>query len=380
MKSRFIALALGFVALVLTAAYNPKPLAIASGGTAASTAAGARDSVLWGSAATVACSSPCTPGTGITTVTVAGTTTVNLPAITSYADGQRLLIVCDSAASCPVTLDPSDTATCDGGSAGAACAEITVLAHGVVGAIRTSATTWGSVQPGGLAPNGFRWYIEGGAVYARATHIAGGVTVDVGAPVAATAADPTSFGATVSGANIVVPSGAVGIATALGANGQRWGWQVSDLGVTVPATAFQANVKFELDSVTGTRGGAPIDILAGFGTSATAPQRCHGTYIATTGTSIGYSYLTAAGGGLPTNAGGATTMTGAVNSQWYGGTGTTNYWMARLDSGVQAAFSTAFTGPAVTTLPTHFTLYVYVEPGILTNTLTVTNPRGSVWW
>ena len=36
----------------------------------------------------------------------------------------------------------------------------------------------GSVQPGGTAPNGFRWYIEGGAVYARATHIAGGVTVE----------------------------------------------------------------------------------------------------------------------------------------------------------------------------------------------------------
>ena len=173
----------------------------------------------------------------------------------------------------------------------------------------------------------------------------------------------------------------MGIATALGANGPAVGLAGLRLRVTVPATAFQANVKFELDSVTGTRGGAPIDILAGFGTSATAPSTLsRDLHRHDRGPASGTPYLTAAGGGLPTNAGGATTMTGAVNSQWYGGTGTTNYWMARLDSGVQAAFSTAFTGPAVTTLLTHFTLYVYVEPGILTNTLTVTNPRGSVWW
>lgn len=99
----------------------------------------------------IACASPCTPAAGVTVATVSGTATINLPALSTYVDGQALQVHCDSASSCPVTGDPSDSGTCDGGSAGAACSAITVPAHGVIGFRRTSSSSWGSVQPGSVS-------------------------------------------------------------------------------------------------------------------------------------------------------------------------------------------------------------------------------------
>jgi hypothetical protein len=125
-------------------------VALADGGHGSSTAAGARDAIEHAGAGSIACASPCTPAAGVKRITVAGTTTIVLPALSTYADGQLLTVICDSASSCPVTLDPSDSGTCDGGSAGAACTAITVAAHGTVGAVRTSSSAWGSVQPGSV--------------------------------------------------------------------------------------------------------------------------------------------------------------------------------------------------------------------------------------
>lgn len=161
-------------------------LAVADGGTGASTAAGARDGILWSSAATIACASPCSPGAGIGTVTVSGTVTVNLPALSGYADGQPLTIHCDSASSCPVTLDPSDSGTCDGGGAGTACAAITVPAHGVVGARRLSSSAWGSVQPGAVgATLRIRAYVDGSGNPRAVTQTLNGSTwTNKGSPVA----------------------------------------------------------------------------------------------------------------------------------------------------------------------------------------------------
>lgn len=206
MRTRLLALLV--LAIALIAAYSPRPFTIPEGGTSASTAAGARDAIEHASAATIACSSPCTPGTGIKVVTVSGTTTINLPTLSTYANGQQLLAHCDSASSCTVTLDPSDSGTCDGGSAGAACSAITVTAHGVVGARRTSSSSWGSVQPGGLTASSAELRLASGAwCWAPQAWIAGSSTwVDVGACTALTV-ETTNASITYSGTTLTLASG-----------------------------------------------------------------------------------------------------------------------------------------------------------------------------
>ncbi len=149
LRRRIFTLSLVLLSLTVLLGYT-RLVQVSQGGTGASTAAGARDAIEHASAGTIACASPCTPGAGIKVVTISGATTVNLPALSTYADGQQLSIVCDSASSCATTLDPSDSGTCDGGSAGAACSAITVPPHGIIGAVRTSSSAWGSVQPGSL--------------------------------------------------------------------------------------------------------------------------------------------------------------------------------------------------------------------------------------
>lgn len=271
------------------------------GGTGASTAAGARDGILWPSAGSIACASPCTPAAGVTTVTVAGTTTINLPALSTYANGQRLLVVCDSASTCPVTFDPSDSGTCDGGSAGAACASITVLAHGTVGAIRTGASTWGSVQPGALSPNGFRWYVGDGSVWFLATHTLGnGTTIDLSAPLQATdIADPLAQGATLSGDTITWPNGGVGTNLSIPTRAQYWGTSLASLGLTYPSGEYNVTYQTSWGAESGTRGGTAVDVamLTSVGGYATI-QRGVGVNLGTTGTSKSHNWLTSTSAGL----------------------------------------------------------------------------------
>ena len=287
------------------------------GGTGASTAAGARDGILWPSAGSIACASPCTPAAGVTTVTVAGTTTINLPAPSTYADGQRLLIVCDSASTCPVTLDPSDSATCDGGGAGAACATITVLAHGTVGAIRTGASAWGSVQPGALSPNGFRWYVGDGAVWFVATHTLGnGTTIDLSAPLQATSsADPSTFGCSLSGSSVVVPNGAIGVSGSIPTRGQYWGASLASLNLAFPTAQHLVTYRTNWGALTGTRGGASvyIEMLTSVSTFG-GIQRGVGVNIGTTGLNYNQGWYSNTAGGSFANVGGTTTADGVSST------------------------------------------------------------------
>lgn len=155
------------------------------GGTGATTAAGARDAILWPGAGSIACSSPCTPAAGVVRVTGSGTFTLNLPALSGYADGQTITFLCDSASACTVTGDPSDSGTCDGGSAGAACSAVTVAGHGITAWMRTSSSAWGSVQPG-TAVTGVRVhaYVSSGSPLAVLQQKIAGSWVNIGSPVA----------------------------------------------------------------------------------------------------------------------------------------------------------------------------------------------------
>lgn len=206
MFKRFSALVL--LAAILLAAYDPKPLPIAQGGTSAATAVLARDAIEHTSAGTAACASPCTPAAGIKVVSVSGATTIVLPDITTYATLQTLRVLCDSASSCAVTLDPSDSSTCDGGSAGAACSAITVSAHGVVGAAKTGTSTWGSVQPGSVGGNpSILLTVAGGALVAyEQTCTAAGVCT--GATALTVTVETSTCAPTLSGTRYTHPSGA----------------------------------------------------------------------------------------------------------------------------------------------------------------------------
>lgn len=197
-------------------------------------AAALRDSVVWAGAGSIACASPCTPGAGVNWVTVSGTVTVNLPALSTYADGQLLRLVCDSASACTVTLDPSDSGTCDGGSAGAACAAISVPAHATVGAIRTSASAWGSVQPG-IAPNAALVEAVNGALVAYGGTVRpDGSFLRLTAATTLTAEDDT-YGESWSGDVLTVPTAGLvtGDTGAVQANSRRYVVALSSLGITL---------------------------------------------------------------------------------------------------------------------------------------------------
>lgn len=234
-------------------------------------AAAARDTLVHASAGSIACSSPCTPAAGVTALTVAGTTTVNLPALSTYADGQRLLIVCDSASSCPVTLDPSDSGTCDGGSAGAACSAITVQAHGTVGAIRTGASAWGSVQPGAVVVGRIVATILGGAYVAWGEMNISGTWTQVTSTVASSiAGDPDGLGATASGTALSWGTGSATIATNTATEAQYVGWPLSAFGSSLGlGTIHGASIVVKVDtiSVTSASSADYSQFFGGLGTS-----------------------------------------------------------------------------------------------------------------
>lgn len=212
-------------------------LAVADGGTGASTAAGARDNIVFASSGVVNPASPYTVAAGVNRVTLNASGTVVLPALSSYADVQPIVVINGTSSAITVTLDPDGTETIDGGGAGASAA-YTVAARGSVGAVRLSATAWGSVQSGSVGVTGARIYQSGGVLYAVGQGIGASGRVDVGTPVAMTAVAGGGK-VTQSGTDITLASGAVAAATpapdVIGGEGQCWWVALSALGVTAPS-------------------------------------------------------------------------------------------------------------------------------------------------
>lgn len=205
--------------------------------------------------ASVACASPCTPGTGVATVTLTSTGTVNLPALSGYVDGQILRVVNDSTGAITVTLDPSDSGTLDGGSAGASAA-YTVLAHGVVGAVRTSSSTWGSVQPGSVAVSRIVADISSGAFRAAGYASVAGSWIRVTGYRAPTyTQDPEGWGFSLNNADISLTTGAGVVNSVLRTEAPCWGWALSDFGVSSLANQRLGTIDASVTSITLTSAG-----------------------------------------------------------------------------------------------------------------------------
>ena len=209
-------------------------LAVTHGGTGAGTAAGARDNIVWSGAGAIDPASPYTVVAGVDTITLGSSKTVAPRALANYADGQMIRIVNSSASSITVTITPAD-GTIDGGASVA----LTVAAKGIVGCVRLSASTWGSVQPGtALGVVRLRGYIDGGTAYMVAQGYTASGWVDTGTPVAATIVAGGGK-VSLSGADLVVASGAQDKGTpdpdVMLAQGEARYWSLAALGVSTPA-------------------------------------------------------------------------------------------------------------------------------------------------
>ena len=236
---------------IATGTWSGTTIALNKGGTGATTAAAARDNILWSGAGLISCASPCTPGVGVVNVTVSGTVTINLPTLSTFVDGQRQNYICDSGP-CTITLDPSDSGTCNGGAAGAACAAIDVPAGGLVGVVRTSPSSWRSVQSG-LTANAAFVEVTGGQIVAR-----GGIVLPSGGfrptsqAVVMTAEDDT-YGEVISGDTVTIAG--AGLVTGdfggLSANSRRYVTTLAALGITFADTSpRQVAIKLLCDDLT----------------------------------------------------------------------------------------------------------------------------------
>lgn len=144
------------------------------------TAAAARDTVVWASAAAIDPASPYTVIAGIDRVTFASSKTLAPRALANYADGQTILVTNSSTSTITVTITPAD-GTIDGGASVA----LSVAAHGVVGCQRVSASAWVSLQPGsGVSPGRLKAYISGGNPLCVVQGWDGSTWVDIGSAVA----------------------------------------------------------------------------------------------------------------------------------------------------------------------------------------------------
>lgn len=149
-------------------------------------------------------SSPYTVAAGVEVVTLTSSKTVAPRALSNYQDGQRILVVNDSTGTITATITPAD-GTIDGASSVA----LSVPAHGVVGCVRTSSSTWGSLQPSGLSTSwrALRVYISGGTLVGQEYAQSAAGLVAIGSAVTATVETGSSAEVTFSGANATIKAG-----------------------------------------------------------------------------------------------------------------------------------------------------------------------------
>jgi hypothetical protein len=226
-------------------------LAVADGGTGGSTPAAARDGVLWASAGVIDPASPYTVAAGVDRVTFASSKTMAPRALANYVDGQAIYAVNSSASTITVTITPAD-GTIDG----SASVAYTVPAHGVVGCLRTSSSTWVSVQPGSVSVSRIVADISGGAWRAAGYASVAGSWIRVTDYKAPTyTQDPETWGYSLSGTDISVTTGAGIVNTALRTEAPGWGWALSAFGVGSLANQRLGTIDAAVTSVTLTSAG-----------------------------------------------------------------------------------------------------------------------------
>jgi hypothetical protein len=296
--------------------------------------------------------SPYTVAAGVNNVTFASSKTLAPRALSNYVDGQSIVVTNSSASTITVTITPAD-GTIDG----SASVALTVLAHGVVGCQRTSSTTWVSLQPGALTPNGVHGYVSGGSFYAVAANINNGVITDIGTAIVPTSTnDPSGIGCTTSGANVSVPFGAAS-SGAMQTTAQYWSWTLSSLGITLPSGAYRIRFRTWVSSFTeGARSTSGMAVLLGLGTSATTNSKALGIYRPVSGTA--WSYAGANTSSAVLNATGGTTTVDIRGTALIGSTSTTDFFVDRYGaSNAYEASGTFGGGAGLAATPTSATIY-----------------------
>lgn len=167
-------------------------------------------------------SSPYTVAAGVEVVTLTSSKTVAPRALSNYQDGQRILVVNDSTGVITATITPAD-GTIDGVSSVA----LSVPAHGVVGCMRTSSSTWGSLQQGDVAES-YEARLVGGAWYAFPQAWTGSQWIDVGPGVAATVEAGSGTAWSASGTTLTLLAGLTNTTQPHSAQGKVY-WTVADL-------------------------------------------------------------------------------------------------------------------------------------------------------
>ena len=279
-------------------------LTVADGGTGASTAAGARDNILWASAAAIDPASPYTVAAGVNRVTFASSKTLAPRALSNYADGQTILVTNSSSSTITVTITPAD-GTIDGSSSVA----LSVPAHGVVGCQRVSASAWVSLQSSAVGVSRVVLDISGGAWRAAGYGYTSGGWVQVTPFVAPeSSGDPESWGFSLSGTDISLTTGAGVINSVTRTEAPYWGWSLATLGVTL-TTPFFCRITDTVTSITLTSPSAADynGIGLTFGTSSditTTGQYLHGIGVSNSN----YARLSGNTTGVPTAYDVGTTM------------------------------------------------------------------------
>jgi len=342
-------------------------IAVAQGGTGASTAAGARDGILWSGGGAIAPSSPYTAVAGVHTITCTSACEVDLQAASAYANGQILRVVNDSGSSFAVTFDPAGSDTLDGGSAGAS-ASYTVQAHGSVGAIRTSSTTWGSVQSSALSATGFEAYLTGGAWTASLISIdpQTGAKTRIGSPVAMTAEgtdyDSGDGDEALSGDTLTLTGPLVGDSGAVQSNSRRWTVALSSLGWTMTASTTRwAYFQMLCDSITdnGEARSQTLNLGSFLGAGGTTTALVgYAIQRPATGTQYIASYFNGSATGS-TAGNGSTDAVGLWASHAFGNGNSERIQASTLNTSGEDTAATSASGAAIAAgVPTHLVVYL----------------------
>ena len=247
----------------------------------------------------------------------------------------------------------------------------------------SSSSAWRALQLGGAAvANGVHAYLSGGAFYAEPIVGLGQSYTVAGAAVAfPSSADPSGFGATLSGANLTV-NAATATAGNIGTVAQSWSIPLSSLGITIPSDVRIARMAVKVSSFTeGARTASSVSSVGvSLGTSATAPVRT--ILFQRPGSGTSWSIGRVGGNTTISTASGSATMVRAEMSTSMGDATTTEDMVYRFAAAndLENATGAPSAGSPGATLPTHLMIYVQVTGAITLDTWTLNDFEALVRW
>lgn len=319
-------------------------------------------------------------GDGVVEYTASCTITLPSAAASGIFVGKTITLIA-ATAGIVLTLTRAGSDTLNGGTSTVAVTMPTV--RGTLAVVAQSSSAWGSLQPGSLIANGFRWYIASGSVWFVATCTLGsGVTVDLSAPLQATStSDPSAFGCTLSGSSVVVPNGAVGVSGSIPTRGQYWGTALASLNLSYPTAQHLTTYRTNWGALTGTRGGASVSIcMLTSVTTFGGIQRGVGVNFSTIGSNFNPCWLTNTAGGGFTNASGAATTDGVSSVVVQLSSVIQPNNIQRYNAGVYAADYAGSDGNNTTTQFDRAALWIGISTGTVSPGFSLAGLNGTVQW